>query len=96
MTDDELRSLVRETVTRVLGQGPAAGPLDSGVSRSLGAGPRDSGVPGSLWAGLPPAPHLHASHARFTLPRGADGDGPCLIEPSVRCNHCGYCQSMGH
>ena len=30
------------------------------------------------------------------LARGGDGDGACLIEPAVRCNHCGYCQSYGH
>jgi hypothetical protein len=36
----------------------------------------------------------HASHYRYsTLPRT---DGPCLIEPSVQCNHCGYCESHGH
>jgi len=23
-------------------------------------------------------------------------DGQCIIEPTVRCNHCGYCQSYGH
>ena len=30
------------------------------------------------------------------LPAGAELDGPCLIEPAVLCNHCGYCQSYGH
>jgi hypothetical protein len=40
--------------------------------------------------------HLHASHGMFTLPAGADTDGPCLIEPAVMCNHCGYCKSWGH
>jgi hypothetical protein len=35
----------------------------------------------------------HASHYRYTLP---ESDGRCIIEPSVRCNHCGYCQSHGH
>lgn len=40
---------------------------------------------------------LHPSHGRFTLlPAGSDADGPCLIEPAVMCNHCGYCQSYGH
>jgi hypothetical protein len=38
----------------------------------------------------------HASHAMFTLPDGADSDGPCVIEPAVLCNHCGYCKSIGH
>lgn len=40
--------------------------------------------------------HLHASHQMFTLPAGADTDGPCLIEPAVMCNHCGFCKSWGH
>jgi hypothetical protein len=39
---------------------------------------------------------LHASHIRLAVLRGGDGDGACLIEPAVRCNHCGYCQSFGH
>jgi hypothetical protein len=39
---------------------------------------------------------LHASHGLLPLLRGGDGDGACLIEPAVRCNHCGYCQSYGH
>jgi hypothetical protein len=38
----------------------------------------------------------HPSHARLPLARGGDGDGACLIEPAVRCNHCGYCLSFGH
>jgi len=41
--------------------------------------------------------HLsHPSHLTFTVPSGADADGPCIIEPAVMCNHCGYCKSMGH
>lgn len=39
---------------------------------------------------------LHASHGMFTIPTGGDTDGPCLIEPAVMCNHCGYCKSYGH
>jgi hypothetical protein len=35
----------------------------------------------------------HASHYRYTL---SPSDGPCVIEPGVRCNHCGYCESHGH
>jgi hypothetical protein len=48
---------------------------------------------------IPSAPafvHLHASHGMFTVPAGADADGPCIIEPAVMCNHCGYCKSYGH
>jgi len=39
---------------------------------------------------------LHASHGTFALARGSDDDGACIIEPSVRCTHCGYCVSFGH
>ena len=50
---------------------------------------------------MPPGPpaavfRLHASHGLFRLPAGDELDGPCLIEPAVACNHCGYCQSFGH
>jgi hypothetical protein len=37
-----------------------------------------------------------ASHGRFAVLGGSADDGQCLIEPAVRCNHCGYCQSLGH
>jgi hypothetical protein len=39
---------------------------------------------------------MHSSHARLPLSRGADDDGACIIEPAVRCNHCGFCLSYGH
>ena len=46
---------------------------------------------------LPPQPldfAAHSSHHRYTtLPPSG---GPCLIEPGVACNHCGYCESHGH
>jgi hypothetical protein len=35
----------------------------------------------------------HMSHRLFVLPAI---DSACLIEPTVRCNHCGYCKSYGH
>lgn len=36
----------------------------------------------------------HPSQYRYQqLP---ESDGPCIIEPGVACNHCGYCQSHGH
>ena len=38
----------------------------------------------------------HASHGLFVLPAGMDTGGPCIIEPAVPCNHCGYCKSLGH
>jgi hypothetical protein len=38
-------------------------------------------------------PSPHPSHYQYALP---PSDGPCFIEPGVRCNHCGYCQTHGH
>jgi hypothetical protein len=37
----------------------------------------------------------HVSHGVLPVISG-DPDGACLIEPAVRCNHCGYCLSLGH
>ena len=44
----------------------------------------------------PGVPRLHASHGLFTVATGSDMEGPCIIEPAVTCNHCGYCKSYGH
>jgi hypothetical protein len=35
----------------------------------------------------------HPSNYQYALP---PSDGPCIIEPGVPCNHCGYCQTHGH
>jgi hypothetical protein len=52
---------------------------------------------GSLAAPDPAAAFAaHVSHLRLPLVRGGDDDGACIIEPTVRCTHCGYCQSLGH
>ena len=58
------------------------------VARQL-SGP----VPPGSKPHLPVSPVTHASHYRYTLP---DSGGPCVIEPTVPCDHCGYCQSHGH
>jgi hypothetical protein len=39
----------------------------------------------------------HPSHILLkVLPGSQVDDGMCVIEPAVRCNHCGFCQSYGH
>lgn len=80
MTEQELRALVREAISRHLSG--AAGPSPSP------APPRHSHSA--------PSVSVHASHAMFLVPDGSAGDGPCIIEPSVMCTHCGYCKSYGH
>jgi hypothetical protein len=79
MTEDDLRALVRQAVARHLGAG--------------GEGGATGGV-GSGAAGVP-APGVHPSFGRYLLPREPGDAGACLIEPTVKCNHCGYCQSHG-
>ena len=61
------------------------------VARHLESAPGRFQPPPS--AGEPLTVSSHVSHFRYSLP---DSGGPCLIEPAVQCNHCGYCQSHGH
>jgi hypothetical protein len=35
------------------------------------------------------------SFSQYRLERAPD-DTMCLIEPAVRCNHCGFCKCHGH
>jgi hypothetical protein len=50
--------------------------------------------------GLPSSPAgrpvPHASHVRLSMVVPTPPGSPCVIEPSVNCNNCGYCLSMGH
>ena len=60
------------------------------VARHLGGTPRSPAPPFTS----PMSFQAHPSHYRYEqLP---ETDGPCLIEPGVACNHCGYCESHGH
>jgi hypothetical protein len=63
------------------------------IARHTGGGVATN-VPGV--AAVPASFLRHPSHGTFVLPAGADTDGPCIIEPAVMCNHCGYCKSYGH
>jgi hypothetical protein len=64
----------------------------SAIARHLGGGPAADVAP----AVQPPAAHqVPIAFARYAIPRPAD-DVMCIVEPSVRCNHCGFCQSHGH
>lgn len=83
MTDLELRALVRDAVARHLGRpGPAVAP-----STSAAPLPATQPYPTSPW-------QQHPSHHLY-LPL-VNADTACVIEPSVQCDHCGYCRSHGH
>ena len=50
-------------------------------------------------AHVPPpsgGPHAHCSHVRLSMVAPTAPGSPCVIEPAVGCNQCGYCVSMGH
>jgi hypothetical protein len=63
------------------------------IAKHLGTG---APAPPSAAAAPTPAWRAHVSFGKLLLPRGDDEGGPCLIEPTVSCNHCGFCQSYGH
>jgi len=83
MTDEEIRSLVRVAIQKHLG--PPANAEPSGVVSGFS---RIDPAP-------PQPPPLSISFGRYALPRAED-DTMCIIEPAVKCNHCGFCQSHGH
>ena len=86
MTDAELRALVRQAVAR---HASAAMPASSAHARQepdpdAAIEPRAASP---VWA-------AHPSHVLYaTLVNAGEA---CVIEPDVRCDHCGYCKSHGH
>jgi hypothetical protein len=82
MTDAELRAIVRQAVARHLGRAGDQGPV---------APPASS----DAYHPQPSAPwQHHASHHLYVSL--VNTDSACVIEPSVACDHCGYCKSHGH
>jgi hypothetical protein len=80
VTDAELRALVRDAVRRRLGQALPA-EVPARAQRVVPLGA------GSAFA-------EHPSHLQYlALVNATDA---CVIEPSVSCDHCGYCKSHGH
>jgi hypothetical protein len=80
MSDEEIRAVVRDAIARHV---------------SAGARMQSDAAAAGTGAALHAEPR-HASHGLLALERGGDIDGNCIIEPAVRCTHCGYCQSYGH
>ena len=63
------------------------------IARHAGPG-RVSGLASAPAVRAGAAAGSHGSHGIFMVE--PVGDGECIIEPSVRCDHCGYCKSLGH
>lgn len=65
------------------------------VARHLGRRPSaEAALPRPSPGPATPPWHAHASHAIYLTVVNADD--ACVIEPSVPCEHCGYCKSHGH
>ena len=86
VNEQDVRALVREAIERHLGR-PEKGvrPLFSSEAGELSEKRGQTPFSG------------HASHILLkVLPGSQVDEGMCVIEPAVRCNHCGFCQSYGH
>jgi len=89
MNEQELRGLVREAIERHLGRPEISDRPSAIVHRPSSVVGRQSSI-GSRSSD-------HASHILLKVIPGSEiDDGMCVIEPAVRCNHCGFCQSYGH
>jgi hypothetical protein len=80
MNDQDLREMIRASIAR-----------HSALSAVSGSSATDE-----LRLNAGAAFAVSPAFARLPLLRSGDEDGACIIEPSVRCNHCGYCLSFGH
>ena len=81
MNEQDVRALVREAIERHLG-------CEKRGREPFSSDPIEKGSR-PLFA--------HPSHILLTVLPGSEiDDGMCVIEPAVRCNHCGFCQSYGH
>jgi hypothetical protein len=84
MNEQDVRALVREAIERHMAHRRDTN--DAQLTPSPSPLVRNP-LPGTL----------HPSHTLLSVVPGSDGDdGMCVIEPRVRCSHCGFCQSFGH
>jgi hypothetical protein len=92
MNEQDVRALVREAIERHLGR------PDSAKVASYRVEPRpDVDETPQVRRARLQSSHSHPSHILLKVLPGSDvDDGMCVIEPQVRCNHCGFCQSFGH
>lgn len=81
ITEPELRALIRDAIARHTAGGS--------VRPSLQAAPAPAPA-ARVDSGL----QIHASHSLFLV--AGPPDGECVIEAGHRCDHCGYCKSLGH
>lgn len=87
MNEQDLRAIVRAAVARHLHPDAPCAPASPLPHRPIAS------FPHGLIAPLPHS-HEHASHVLYQgLVTVSDA---CVIEPAVKCDHCGYCKSRGY
>jgi hypothetical protein len=102
MNEQDVRALVREAIERHLGRPNGATKVAPyrGEGETTGRGEDEMtgrGKDEMTGRARLQSSHSHASHILLKVLPGSDVDeGMCVIEPAVRCNHCGFCQSYGH
>jgi hypothetical protein len=93
MNEQDLRVLVREAIERHLGRPAERVAKRDRESLSGAVAENDSRSRFDRFTTVA----AHPSHMILKVFPGSEiDDGMCVIEPSVRCNHCGFCQSFGH
>jgi hypothetical protein len=89
MDEQQIRHLVRQAIARHLGRPPA--PAASVATPAPPPAPAAAVAPATMPAGG----GLHPAAVQFTILRPPN-ETHCIIEPSVTCTHCGFCQCYGH
>ena len=105
MNEQDVRALVREAIERHLGRPDGATKVapyriehrsEARASATTHID-RNSGESSDARRARLQSSYDHPSHILLNVLPGSDlDDGMCVIEPQVRCNHCGFCQSFGH
>lgn len=94
MDEQQIRRLVRQAIARHLGTMEAAPPVAAPQPAVPAPGSPSRPAPPAA-SGVLVAADRHVSAARFVILRPPE-DTACIVEPSAPCNHCGYCQCLGH
>jgi hypothetical protein len=68
--------------------------IRAAIQRNIGSAPAPAPNPAQELR-REERPEVALSFAQYQIARPA-GETECLIEPSVQCNHCGFCKCHGH
>jgi hypothetical protein len=88
--EQQIRLLVRQAIARHLGASGPPRPEPAAIAAAFAVAPPVVAAPQPAAAGEP-----SIATRQFVIVR-APGETECVIEPSVTCNHCGYCLCYGH